>query len=121
MKKSKAFFLSMMMVMLPLSNVDVTAKPENVPLQVGIVDPTYDQGERPRSPIPQVSIEAYTLTFSTSCYGYTLELVDENDEVVYTTIITSDTLVLPSALEGDYELRLIPGGSAYYFYGNITL
>ena len=121
MKKSKAFFLSMMMVMLPLSNVDVIAKPENVPLQVGIVDPTYDQGERPRSPIPQVSIEDYTLTFSTSCYGYTLELVDENDEVVYTTIITSDTLVLPSALEGDYELRLIPGGSAYYFYGNITL
>ncbi|MBR2238819.1 MAG: hypothetical protein IJ887_13295 [Prevotella sp.] len=119
MKKSKAFFLSMMMVMLPLSNVDVTAKPENVPLQVGIVDPTYDQGERPRSPIPQVSIEDYTLTFSTSCYGYTLELVDENDVVAFTTIITSDTLLLPSTLSGEYQLRLIPNDGNIYFYGYV--
>ena len=119
MKKGKAFFLSMMMVMLSLSNVEVTAKPEIVPLQVGAIDPTHDQGDHPRSPIPQVAIEDYTLTFSTPCYGYTLELVDENDAVAYTTIITSDTLVLPSTLSGEYQLRLIPNDGNIYFYGYV--
>ena len=120
MKKSKAFFLSMMMVMLPLSNVDVTAKPEIVPLQVGYEDPTNTQGERPRSPIPQVSIEDYTLTFTTPCYGFTLELLDEDDDLVYTTIITSATVNLPTTLSGEYQLRLIPNdGGSIYFYGYV--
>lgn len=110
-----------MMAFMPFSSVCVNAA--RVPVTLSIIDPTEDQGEHHRNPvaIPSVSLEDYTLTFSTPCYGWTLVLIDEDDEVVYTTIITSDTLVLPSALEGDYELRLIPGGSAYYFYGNITL
>lgn len=118
MKKSKAILVGMMMVILPLSNVDVTAKP--VPLQVGFDDPTNDQGNHPRTPVPQVSIEDFTLTFTTPCYGYTLELIDENDDVAYTTVITLGTLVLPSTLSGEYQLLLLPNdGSNIYFFGNV--
>ena len=119
MKKSKAILLSMMMAILPLSSVNMNAAPKPVQLQSGYTDPTNDQGGRPRTPVPQVGIEDYTLTFSTPCYGYTLELVDENDAVAYTTIITSGTLVLPSTLSGEYELQLIPASGDYYFYGYV--
>lgn len=93
-----------------------------VPLQVNYEDPTYGQGEPSRGPviIPSVSIEDYTLTFTTPCYGYTLLLIDEDDQVAYTTIIMSDFLVLPSTLSGEYQLRLIPNdGSGIYFYGYV--
>jgi hypothetical protein len=53
----------------------------------------------------------------------TVQLLDEDGYVVYTTFVpaSTPTVVLPSTLSGDYELRLIPSGSAYYFYGDITL
>ena len=72
-----------------------------------------------KNEIPEVDIEDYTLTFDDSCLGCELRLVDENDNVVYTTTITSNTLVLPSTLSGEYELQIISG--IYCFYGYIEL
>jgi len=91
MNKLKKYFVLMMTVM-SFSIVSVNAAP--VTLQVGAVDPTVGQGEQPRGPVlvPQVSLEDYTLTFSTPCYGYTLELLDSDGEMVYTTIINSTPL-----------------------------
>ena len=120
MKNKKGLFISMMMAFLPLSNVQINAKVE-IPLQVEYVDPNYGQNGPQRGPVlvPELSVEDYTLTFTTPCYGYTLELLDEDGDVVYTTVITSDTLVLPSTLEGEYELRLYPTDSSIYFYGYV--
>lgn len=121
---SKKFVLAaLMMVSLPLCSLQVNAAPVPVGLQVGFDDPENNGGPPQRGPVfvPLVGIEDYTLTFTTPCYGYTLELLDEDGDVVYTTIITSDTLVLPSTLEGEYQLRLYPTGSSIYFYGEITL
>ena len=55
------------------------------------------------------------------CDGYTLELVDANDNVVYSTVIPTGTtsLVLPSYLSGEYKLQIIQGN--IYFYGYINL
>ena len=121
MKHKLFLFFSLMMGMLSLSSIQANAARVNVELQVEYEDPTTNQGESHKGPVlvPEVSIEDYTLTFSTPCYGYTLELVDENDVVAYTTIITSDTLVLPSTLSGEYQLRLIPNDGNIYFYGYI--
>ncbi|MBR3481249.1 MAG: hypothetical protein IKQ59_12425 [Prevotella sp.] len=69
--------------------------------------------------VPEVGIEDYTLTFSTPCYGFTLELLDEDGDVVYTTVITSTTVNLPSTLSGEYQLRLYPTGGTIYFYGYV--
>ena len=121
MKHKLFLFLSLMMGMLSLSSIQANAARVNVELQVEYEDPTTNQGEPSRGPVlvPEVGIEDYTLTFSTPCYGYTLELLDEDGYVVYTTVITSDTLVLPSTLEGEYELRLYPTDSSIYFYGYV--
>ena len=121
MKIAKVLLLSLMMALTPFSSIHMSAASQPVDLQAGYVDPTYDQGEPSKGPVlvPEVSIEDYTLTFTTPCYGYTLELIDEDDQVVYTTIITSDSLVLPYSLSGEYELRLYPTGTSIYFYGYV--
>ena len=107
--------------MLPFIGVYVNAVAEVVPLQVGIYDPTYNQNNPQKTPVqpPYVWQDDYTLTFDDSCIGCELRLVDENDNVVYTTTITSNTLVLPSYLSGEYELQIISG--IYCFYGFIEL
>lgn len=120
---SKKFVLAaLMMVSLPLCSLQVNAAPVPVGLQVGFDDPENNGGPPQKGPVlvPVLSIEDYTLTFSTPCYGYTLELLDEDGGVVYTTIITSTTVNLPTTLSGEYQLRLIPNdGGSIYFYGYV--
>lgn len=121
MKKTKLLFMTLIMVMLPLSNVRVSAEPEDVPLEYE--DPYENQENPQRNPVlvPEVSIEEYTLYFNTPCDGYVLRLVDEFDNVVYSTVIPvgATSLVLPSYLSGTYELQIITG--IYCFYGDIIL
>jgi len=71
--------------------------------------------------IPEVSIDEYELMFDTSFIGFTLQLLDENCEEVYCTIITSSTVILPSTLSGEYEILLLPDTGSIYFFGTITL
>jgi len=78
----------------------------------------------PKSPIlvPTVSIDGHTLYIYDVAYDMTLMLVDEDDEVVYSVFVPANTssVVLPSLLEGDYQLLLIPDEN-YYFAGEISL
>jgi len=117
MNKNKFFFL-VMLVMTLLSLPCSYAQAARVPLTYE--DPT-NKPPFPKSPIliPEVDLEGYTLTFFDSCVGCTLQLVNADDEVEYSTVISSDTLVLPSALEGEYEIRIVCGD--HYFYGFIEL
>lgn len=100
----------------------VMEKVEDIPLQVTDIDPT-DPDDPHKGPvvIPSVSIDDHTLYFGTPCDGCTLNVVDSNDVVVYTTVIPvgATSLVLPSTLSGEYELQIIQGN--YCFYGPITL
>lgn len=101
-----------------------TAKSASDPihLQVSIYDPTLQHGENPKSPIepPSISLDNHTLYFDTPCDGCTLNIVDENDLVVYTLVIPMGTtsLVLPSTLSGEYELQIISG--YYCFWGVVS-
>lgn len=94
MKIKIVLLMSLMMALMPLTSIHMSAASLPVELQAGYIDPTYDQGKPQKGPVlvPELSLEDYTLTFSTPCYGWKLELIDENDQVVYATIITSDTL-----------------------------
>ena len=86
-------------------------------------DPTLEHGSHPKSPIapPSISLDDHTLYFDTPCDGCTLNIVDENNVVVYTLVIPTGTtsLVLPSTLSGDYTIQIIRG--YYLFYGSINL
>lgn len=118
-------FLLLLMAMFLLPSVKTMAKPDDVPLEVAYNDPDYGQEDPHRTPIeiPEVSIEVYTLYFNTPCDGYVLRLLDENDNVAYSTVIPvgATSLILPPYLFGIYELQLIPNNCNYYFYGTIDL
>ena len=78
-----------------------------------------DKGHRTPPLTPSLYIEDGTLSFSTSCLGYTLELVRDG-EVEFTYIITTtDDLVLPSTLSGEYQLLLV--GPSFTFEGIVEL
>ena len=117
----KLFFVLKMAALLPFSSVCLNAEAGVVPLEVGYTDPNYDKPPYPKTPVlvPEVSIDGYTLTFDDACLGCELRLLDENGILVYSTTITSNTLVLPAYLSGDYELQIISG--IYCFYGYINL
>ena len=114
-------FVTLLTALLSFSSVCVNAAFRPLELQVRIFDPRENQGPGQRGPeeAPSVSIEDYTLSLDHSCLGCTLRLVDENDTVVYTTIINGDTLMLPSTLSGEYELQILFDDC--YFYGWIEL
>ena len=122
--KMKSLIVTLTMGIMPLSNVSASVYEEDNPLQVGYVDPSGNQGPRPRGPIlvPDVSLDSHTLYLYNVGYDLTLVLLDEDDEVAYTAFIPANTasVVLPATLSGDYEMQLYPGGS-YYFYGWVEL
>ena len=94
-----------------------------IDFQVGIFDPTAAGDKGSRSPIasPNVSLDDHTLYTDAVWFDATLQVLDEDGNVVYTTFVPAGTptVVLPSTLSGDYELQLIQG--YWYFYGYITL
>ncbi len=121
MKKKRLIILLLTLALLPLSSVSVMARVIN--LNVGYVDPQnpQDDDKRTLTLVPEVDLEGYTLAFYTPCDGCVLRLIDENDVVVYSTVIPTGatSLVLPSYLSGDYEIQIVRGN--FYFYGYISL
>lgn len=95
----------------------------SVPLKVYGVDPTGTLGDGHRGPMvtPEVSQAAYIL-YIDATYAFTLRLLDEDGQEVYTAAIAAGTasVVLPATLAGTFTLQLIPGGD-YYFEGEIEL
>jgi len=94
-----------------------------IDLSVQAIDPEAVGNHTPRSPIcpPTVYLDGHTLTFESSHPGYTLQLVDSNDDVVYSVFVPAGTttVFLPSTYVGDYTLQLLWGD--WMFYGWIQL
>ena len=78
----------------------------------------------PKSPtqVPLVSIDNHTIYLYDVDYDLTLEILDEEEQTVYTVFIAANTasIVLPSSLQGDYWLVLYPGSSICYV-GEVSL
>ena len=121
MKKKRLIILLLTLALLPLSSVSVMARTIN--FNVGYEDPQNpkDDDKRTLTLVPEVDLEDYTLTFYTPCDGCVLRLVDENDNVVYSTVIPTGTtsLVLPSYLSGNYEIQIIQGNLCFWGYINL--
>lgn len=120
----KRFILGLALILAAsFSGVKAEEVGDEIDFEVGIVDPTENHEPFHKGPVlvPSVSLEGHTLYFATSCDGCTLRLLDENDVVVYSTVIPTGTtsLVLPSYLSGEYEIQIIQGN--YCFWGYITL
>ena len=119
----RIFFVLVLMEMALYSGAKTQVVNEEISLQVRFDDPTNGHEPFPKSPIkkPTISLNDHTLYFNTPCDGCTLNIVDGNGVVAYTTVIPTGTtsLVLPTTLSGEYELQIISGN--YCFWGIITL
>ena len=117
----KNYFIAIIMFIIPLTTM-ADGFGESIIFQVSYDDksPLNPFPKLPVSP-PSVSYDDHTLYFETPCDGCTLNIVDSNNVVVYTTVIPTGTtsLVLPATLSGEYELQIIRAG--YLFYGMIDL
>ena len=114
----------MLLAMFLLPSVQMMAAPVVVPLEIGYDDPSYDQDNPHKNPpfVPSVIQDDYEIRFLEIHPYYTLCIVDEDDEVVYSVAVWSfiTSVVLPSWLSGDYEIQLRPNDN-YYLYGYIEL
>ena len=124
MKTMKTVVLALLLM---ISGAIIAQNPrsgETVYLQVADIDPTGGDGGYERGPVRPlvVTLDVHTLFFYHVGYDMTLVLFDEDNEVAYTTFVPAHTpsIILPHWLDGDYEIKLFPGGY-YYFYGWIEL
>lgn len=86
--------------------VQLQADRINLILQVNIDEPIDNDGGH-RSPIliPVFYLDGYTLTASDYTVGSTVELLDENDNVVFTTYVSIEgDIQLPTTLAGTYTI-----------------
>ena len=105
-------------------------EPEQVDLEVSVnnTDPTLPNNGPHKAPprvpsnqIPIVFLDGYTLYFDTPCDGCTLQLVDEDDFVVYSVTIPAGSIEweLPEVISGEFVLQIIRG--RYCYWGWIEL
>ena len=93
-------------------------KGAKIPLRVIIInnpeneEPEKELGDRSLVFIPEVYLNAHTLTFVTPCTGGVVEILQQGT-VVYAETVTAQTMLLPSALQGTYELQLTWCGVNY--------
>lgn len=96
---------------------------ELVPLTVSIIDEQPISHGHPRSPeeTPIVYIDDYTLLFEANHPEYALNIKDENNVVVYSTVVstTQTQVVLPSTLSGDYQIELVVGNLLFKGWINL--
>ncbi len=94
-----------------------------IELSVSYIDPMKPIGERPRNPIqpPIVYLDGHTLYIYGDGRDFDLQVVTEDEAVVYSTYVSSSTteVQLPTTLSGDYLLQLFNGD--FVFIGEIEL
>lgn len=95
-----------------------------VPLTVCIEEDEQPGGPGyPKTPIttPKVYIDDYTLLFEANHPEYVLNIKDENNNVVYTTVVysTQTQVILPSTLSGDYVIELAVDNLLYTGWINL--
>ena len=92
-----------------LMNVSAMAW-DPIPFTVSFDDIQPIGNGQPKTPItaPKVYIDDYTLLFEANHPEYVLNIKDENNNVVYTTVVysTQTQVILPSTLSGDYVIEL---------------
>ncbi len=96
---------------------------QNIPMHI-INDGPMSDGPTYAPPRPwYITQDGYELTFPAFEDDYIIKLYDEESTLVYSTYLYggSATVILPSTLSGEFELRLIPFSATYYYRGYMEL
>ena len=122
-KKTILSIIILMMSVMSFANGEPDFIGEQLELEVGYIKDLPIGTSRPRTPetIPTIFFNGSTLFFATPCEDYTLQIVDESENICYDLVIPIGTneLDLPENLFGEYELRIINGNTCYY--GVVTI
>ena len=106
-----------------LASISVNADPgSNIIPLTDYVNTQPLNGGRPRMPIPMpvLYLDGYTLTAGNGTLGSTIQILDENGNVVYSTYIyVEGDIELPATLAGTYTIEVIRGSQT--FVGEIVL
>ena len=97
--------------------------PQSIPMQI-IDESEPGSGNTRIPPRPwYITQDENLLTLPAFDYAYTLVLLDEDGVVVYSADYSAGTTtaVLPSTLSGEFELRLVPYATTYYYRGYIDI
>lgn len=115
--KSLFFFLALL-----AATTMNAASGNNDPIIFNPVPSNPTDGDHPRSPIltPVFYLDGYTLTAADNTLGSTVMLLDEDDNVVFTTYVSIEgDIQLPTTLSGTYIIEVVRGGIT--FIGEIEL
>ena len=112
-----------LLVVAILTATAMQAEPSGLPVHLRkVVKTTSPNGDDPRSPslVPVLYLDGYTLTAGDYTLGSTIQLLDENDNVVFSTYVSIEgEIQLPTTLSGTYTILVIRDDAA--FVGEITL
>lgn len=83
-------------------------------------NPYQNPASKPRMPIkiPTVSLDGHLIYFNALGDSCTLEVTDENNDVVYSRLISAEEtcFLLPSTLKGQYLIKFIFENLTYWGY-----
>ncbi|MBQ8968578.1 MAG: hypothetical protein IJ064_02430 [Bacteroidaceae bacterium] len=92
--------------------------PQPVPLVIKQTNPGSQFDKPLKSPvqIPEVWQDGHSLYFDASIEGCTVQLLDENENVIFSDSIDENqtSLTLPEYLTGTYELQIVRGSITFY-------
>jgi len=94
----------------------IKADPPGLIVPLTDVPTTPTNGGASRSPIlvPVLYIDDYTLTAGDNTIGSTIQLLDENDNVVFSTYVAIEgEIYLPTTLSGTYTILVIRDDAAF--------
>lgn len=100
----------------PVNCVVSVEEEERLPLQVKKNEKEIGNGEPDKKGIifiPEVILQDNVLRFITSCNGCTFRLVQDNN-TCYEMEIMGNTLTIPTAFTGLYELQIVSGDIIFY-------
>lgn len=103
------------------ATMTLTADPEIILLEPTTF-PNESQGGPQRTPIlvPVLYLDGYTLSAGNGTLGSTIQILDEDGNVVFSTYIyVEGDIELPATLTGTYTIEVIRGSQT--FVGEITL
>lgn len=103
--KIKTLFFFLALFTATTANADPDGVIPLTPIKTTPID-----GNEPRSPIlvPVFYIDGYTLTASDNTIGSTVQLLDENDNVLFSTYVYMEgDINLPTTLCGTYTIQVI--------------
>lgn len=116
----KIYLILALMLGISTSVIAAPGDGSGLPLTIKPTNPDPLQNPFPKSPIliPEVYLDGNVLSFDESLEGCTVQLLDEDEAVVFSHFIGENetSVTFPTTLTDTYELQIVCGSITFYCY-----